>query len=92
MVESSAAFKAGCRAFGITDLHVTLLTAVSLDTFAAFAFVVPYSPAGPDDTKLIEFLTELLHAAPSAVLLARFRRLQFEAHTQLQELVHQVRT
>ena len=81
MVESAATFAARCHAFGIPDQHIHLLSVVNLDTFAAFAFVVPYSPNGPDDTKLITFVTELIAAAPSTILLARYRRLQFEAYT-----------
>lgn len=81
MIESTAAFAARARAMGILDTEVTCLATAKYDSFAAFAFIVPYNPLATDDTVLKEALTLLLGSEPTLTQMGRYRRLQFESHT-----------
>ena len=81
LVESSAAFRARAAAMKIPDVEVTKLADQGVDSFAAYAFFVPYNPLAPDDVPLVAALTTVLGQAPSVVALGRFRRLQFESYT-----------
>ena len=81
MVESTAAFASRAKAMGITDIEVRALSMANYDSFAAFAFVVPYNPLAVDDTSLKAALTILLGSEPSITQMGRYRRLQFESHT-----------
>ena len=83
IIDSKAAFRARALAFGIPDNQITILDTNALATFAAFAFLQPYNPTNPNDGAFTTSLTELLGAVPDTGSLARYRRLQFESHTQL---------
>lgn len=80
-VESTAAFRSRASAIGVPTVEVDALGAQSLDTFAAFAFLVPYNSGGNDDAELKKALTDVLGNEPSTASMARYRRLQFESHT-----------
>jgi hypothetical protein len=81
LVDSEAAFTSRARDLGITDIEIAALATQSVNSYAAFAFLVPYNPAVLDDGPLIAALTTILGAAPGLVNLGRFRRMQFEAYT-----------
>lgn len=81
IVESVAAFRARALAVGVSQAELSALTAQSLDTFAAFAFLVPHSVAINDGAALKTALIDILGVEPGTASMARFRRLQFESHT-----------
>ena len=83
IIDSTAAFKARAKSFGITDADLNLLAAHDMISFAAYAFLVPYNVNSPDDALLKRALTDLLGAEPNTGNMAKFRRLQFESHTQM---------
>ena len=81
IIESTAAFRSRALVFGISEPDINLLKAQAMNTFAAFAFLVPYNPAISDDKELKEALKDILGSEPGTAGMARFRRLQFESHT-----------
>ena len=84
IIESVAAFESRARAFGINDADRGAVAAKGLNTFAAFAFLVPYNPSGVgEDAVLREALKDVLGHEPDTTGMAKFRRLQFESHTQM---------
>ena len=83
IIDSKAAFKSRAAAFGIPEREVDILEAESVATFAAFAFVAPYNANAPDDEALKKALVGFFVADPTVGSLVRYRRLQFESHTQL---------
>lgn len=85
LVESAAAFRARGLMMGIDLASLEALQAApnNVDTFAAFAFLVPYNAAAPDDRPLTEALTGILPVAPSVTTMGKFRRLQFESYTMI---------
>ena len=70
---------------GIDEVSLNVLQAAphNVDTFAAFAFLVPYNAAAPDDKPLVDALTAILPVAPSVTTMGKFRRLQFESYTMI---------
>jgi hypothetical protein len=80
-LDSTSNFEARAKDFGILDADVQALSLANLNSFGAFAFVVPYNGTSTDDAPLKRFLTQVLGAEPDPLSMARFRRLQFEAHT-----------
>ena len=66
---------------GVSSADVGLFTAENLDTFAAFAFLVPFNPSSVEEAPLKRALAAILNRDPSVPEMARFRRLQFESHT-----------
>lgn len=81
LVESAAAFRARAAAMKIPEVEIDSLVAQDVDSFASFAFFVPYNPIAPEDGPLIAALTTVLGVVPTVVALGRFRRLQFESYT-----------
>jgi hypothetical protein len=80
-LDSKSNFEARALDFGISITDIRTLGAASLATFGAFAFIVPYNGTSTDDGPLRKLLTDLLGAEPDGLTMARYRRLQFEAHT-----------
>ena len=80
-IESKANFSHRARELGISDVDVQALGNSQMDTFGAYAFLVPYSGTSTDEAPLRSSLERILGAEPTAEAMSRFRRLQFEAHT-----------
>ena len=80
-IESKANFTHRARELGISDASIQAITLAQMDTFGAYAFLVPYSGTATDEAPLRTALARILGAEPSAEEMSRFRRLQFEAHT-----------
>lgn len=80
LVESTAAFGARCKALGITDVDVAALAANQLNSFGAFAFIVPCVGGAVDDVALKAALEAALGNEPNLLAMPRYRRLHFECH------------
>jgi hypothetical protein len=83
LVESSAVFHARASAFGVSVTDIEVFAAASVDTLAGWAFLVPFNPGAPNDEALNLCLKTMLGRDLSIADSARFRRLQFECHTQM---------
>lgn len=81
LVESKASFKARATDMGLPMPHLVALATQSIDTFAAFAWLVPYNPAVLDEAPLLAALTQIIGTAPSMIQMGKYRRLQFDSYT-----------
>jgi hypothetical protein len=79
-IESTANFGHRARELGITDEALTALGVAGMDTFGAYAFLVPYSGTATDEAPLREALVRITGGEVFPEQMSRFRRLQF-AHT-----------
>ena len=80
-IDSAAVFKARAISIGVLETDVELLTVEGLNSMAAFAFLVPFNANSSDETPLKSALESILHREMTVSNMAKYRRLQFEAHT-----------
>ena len=87
-LESSAEFKRRAH-LGVSEANIQALELKGFDSFAKYAFSVPYTPGNPDETSLMNFLKKVLASAPDDAQLACLRRLFWESHAlALSDLKH----
>ena len=80
-LDSTAAFADRAEQIGVERWILEKLQAKKFATFGKLAFAFSHAPQSSDDTRLRNFVTNMLEEAPTEEQLATLRRLFFEAHT-----------
>jgi hypothetical protein len=84
-IESEAVFAQRCKAIGMSDATLNLLTTAGFSSMGSFAYGCSYVPGSGDDAPLVTFATRLNGgvAMPENIM-AKVRRMFFESFTMVQ--------
>ena len=80
-LESTPVFRSRARQIGLAEADVDALALSGIDTMGSYAFCCSSQPGSSDEAPLIAVLTQVLGGPPSVALMAKLRRLFYEAHT-----------
>ena len=80
-LESTPVFRARARQVDMRETDIDLLAASGIDTMGSYAFCCSSQPGSSDEGPLVAVLTQVLNGPPTVAVMARMRRLFYEAHT-----------